>query len=182
MDGLGSSVEGKDNTKRLILDIDSYETVRDVFRSTDEQLRFIAAIAEMSDFALETDIKVGGRRLREMLDYSVIDFTDLILPSLAELSTKEIENLGPLRSILENYPIDRMKEPDLDFFYCGIDASTINEILIKHGFSTRILNALAGNVTIVEVKGNGIATFVSAEESWQIDKWPKFGIKASFEL
>ncbi|MBL8015251.1 MAG: hypothetical protein JNK26_03635 [Candidatus Doudnabacteria bacterium] len=161
---------------------DAAEVVSQVFVNESSQKRFVEALCRLGQMGAK--IKVGGRRLREMVGCGTMDFARDIrsyAESLIYDRPGDWLRLGSLLvKFLEKYPEERMQKPDLDFFVWNSSPEIITEVFTSLGFVASLHEA-SGEVKVVNIEGeNGIATFVG-EDSWQTgDDWPKFGIKADF--
>lgn len=155
--------------------------VSNVFES-ESQRRFVAALVKLVQTGAE--VKVGGRRLRELIGCKVMDFAPYVVGDINHsLTPHELIRIGRLAKVLQRYPLDRMVKPDLDLFFWNASAEQVVQIFKEYGFQATITEA-TGKVEVVNITGEkGAVTLVNGAESWQVgDYWPMYAATAEFSV
>ena len=155
------------------------EVIGQVFTSPDSQQRFTESLDLITQNT--ESVKIGGRRIRELIGCKVMDFSGDVISDAKDLDIHQALRLGPLGKPLLTYPASKGL-PDLDFFVKGLPPEEICRTLGASGFETR-LSQSTGGVAVVHASGEGgITTFIDADQSWQTGgKWPLYGIMAEVE-
>ncbi len=170
--------------ERITADYAAEEVIEQVFTNETDRSAFVEALQELSQNGC--DIKVGGRRLRELTECTTTDLAPEIVGDAWFIDTNlyihDKLRLGPLVDILMKYPQERMMQPDLDFFIWNANPEQIINTFQTKGFKASIHEA-TGGVMVIDIEGqNGIASFVNGETSWQTgEAWPMLGFLAKFD-
>ncbi len=171
-------VEIEKSLERIKRDFSAKEVVSEVFPEEEQRDLFVQGLVELSEVQ-NSQIKVGGRRVREMLGITTHDLALDIVSDAEEIRqtlTPDAARLAGILEYLEKYETKRMTEPDLDLFIWDVGIEKVLDIFNQKGFKTET-KKVTGGVTVINVKGsNGTATFITGESSWQTkESWPMMG-------
>lgn len=152
--------------------------VQEVFPTESNQHSFVNCLGELKGGV----IRVGGRRLRELIGCKVFNMAGDIKTDPEFLDIHQSIRLGPILSELSKYPEERMTKPDLDFFVDGLEPAEIADTFNQNGFAAKI-NDCTGGVQNVSIEGEeGEATFINSAQSWQTGtSWPMYGFTAPLD-
>src|SRR5258708_3085938 len=113
--------------ERITAEYEAEKVVAQVFTTETSRKKFINVISELARRGAL--IKVGGRRLRELVGCKIYDFSNEIIQDSGFLEDDPFHRirLGPLIEILGKYPEARMNKPDLDFFIWNANPEEVIE-------------------------------------------------------
>lgn len=166
-------------TERIVRSYSPDLVAQEVFPNSEQRGIFVQGLLELAN---EGEIQVGGRRIRELLGCKVFDFAkDIKWDAETLLDRHQRLRLGPLVKVLEDYPTDRMKPPDLDFFTSNLEPKKVAEKFGDHFKVTT--NIASGGACVIDViTPNGVATFIDSEKSFQTKPpWPLYGFRATLK-
>lgn len=164
-------------TERIIRSYSLELVTQEVFQESTGL--FVQGLMELSKTG---KIQVGGRRIRELLGCKVFDFANVIQwDAETLLDAHQRLRLGPLVKVLEDYPTNRMKPPDLDFFTSNLEPQKVAE-KFRPNFRVTTNTASGGACVIDVITPNGVATFIDSDKSFQTKPpWPLYGFVATLK-
>lgn len=185
MEGLVTTAQAEDALERIVRRYNAKEIVSEVLPNEKDQTLFIEGLCELSEVE-GSQILLGGRRIREAIGFTVIDYAKYVASDAHLINTDPYAHnrirLGPLLDIQARYDKDRLEKPDLDFFVKNLHPQLIIDTFQSKGFDVTMQTA-SGRAQVVEIRSkNGLITFINHYDSWQTtENWPMLGFKAKFE-